>query len=100
MVVNGVIWRTGLVGARTDTFPTAAAVIAAIPNAMTGTAFTLIYVNATGIAVTLGAGGMTAGGGTITSVAANTARYFIGRLSGGTPPTVVTLTSMGTLGTP
>lgn len=79
-LLGGMVFRSGLTAGRTDTFPTADAVIAALDNPQVGDSFGLaIRVNeAFALTLTLGAG-MVAGGatfGSVANVAASSTRYL------------------------
>lgn len=78
-LLGGFILRDGNGGARTDTLPTAAALVAAIQGCMVGTAFEFYLRNTSGtaIAITLAAGA----GGTLnpasTSVTQSNSRSYV-----------------------
>ncbi len=84
-IMGGMILRDPNGSARTDTFPTAVLLVAAIPGATIGTTFDVFLRNdadaSETITVAAGTGGTVTGGGTMT-VAQNNAKMFRVRLTG------------------
>lgn len=110
-IAGGLITRTGSVAAYTDTTDTAAAIVAAIPNAFVGQSFILRIKNGVNFAETLAAGtGVTLTAGTaitppssisyylvtLTSLTAVTILHLLtAALTNNTPEAVTTLTTVG-----
>lgn len=75
-MVGGYITRSGPAIMFTDTTATAADIIAAIPNALTGTCFELIIINMVAFTCTIAAGTGVTLAGTTTLAASSTRRYL------------------------
>lgn len=87
-VIGSVIRRSGLTSARTDTLPTAADLVAAIPAARAGSTLPLLVWNHSSVSLTVdpGAGGSRLGHGTVT---ANAGRLYWIRITSRTPAAYV-----------
>lgn len=75
-LTGGLITRTGPTANYTDTTDTAVNIIAAIPNALTGTCFELIIINTVAFVGTIAAGAGVTLAGTTTLAASSTRRYL------------------------
>lgn len=100
-LLSGMIFRDPNGAGRTDTLPTAALLVAAIPGATIGTTFDFFLRNDADMAETItiaaGTGGTTSGGGTMT-VAQNNAKMFRIRFTGVAPGSeAYTIYSLGTV---
>jgi hypothetical protein len=80
-VLQGLYIRSGMTAARTDTLPSAANLVAAVANAVAGSAiwWTVLNANATAITLTIaaGAGGTLAAPGTYTVPQSNAKGFLI-----------------------
>jgi hypothetical protein len=96
-ILGGLILRDPNGGARSDTLPTAAAIVAAIPNCQVGTAFEFTVRNTADAAETITvstASGLTLSG-TMTIAQNNSKRFLAVVTNVGTP--AVTVYSLGTV---
>ena len=87
--VMGGIYKRTITSARTDTFPTAAAILAACPSMDIGDSF-LLLVNAIGNTLTLAGGVGFTDSGTLT-VATTTSRWFLFTKTSATTMTLIGL---------
>lgn len=87
--VMGGIWKRGITSARTDTLPTAAAILAANPNMDVGDSF-LFLVNVIGNTLTIAGGVGFTDSGTLT-VATATSRWFLITKTSATTMTLIGL---------
>lgn len=94
-MINGAILRSGPTAAFSDTTDTATNILAALPGAAIGTAFTLTIVNSTAYAETIVAGsGVTLAGSTV--LPELSALSFVGQVTDVSTP-AVTLTGLAAL---
>lgn len=75
--LSGLVARSGPVGAFNDTTPTAAQIVAAIPNAIVGSTRLVFIANAGGGLLTMLAGAGVTLAGTTTVAAGNTRAYIV-----------------------
>jgi hypothetical protein len=85
-VINNVLFRSGA-SAVTDTLPTAALIVAAIPDCKVGATFEFTINNTNSGTLTIGAGSGNTLSGT-TTIATNKARRYIGKVTAVSTPAV------------